>query len=417
MLTCFEAYQNALGIRCLGIFRPPYFHTLSAVESGHAAAAADAAITTSNLIAVGSFDSKIRLMTMFTWQVVMTLPLIHPRDMDVGFFDGGAHQQHAPVVTKVELSKTEQRDLIEVISLESLTQASASKGSHSTSTTGTNITPSMLSPYVTRMVKLLPKSSTVGAATAAVAETGSATSASGAASSKTAAGAAATKPSSSANNSNIIAVTSAVDGVALPAMGVHWIHWSASRELLAASDEAYARCIWIWRPLEGKLVDLLIQLDNVTSAAWRPWTLTSSTRSAGDADSVAVTTATATTSGGGGEGEEHPSSMTDLTTTRLHQSALAGGGNASTADAAAAAATPPAPQRWEADVLAFACHGQYVYLWSASGGIRKVEVVGSHEATRMRIRSVEWSADGASLLLRGKELFTTVRVSPAGDVL
>eukprot|EP01039_Chlorochromonas_danica_P013570 gene13570-15733_t len=30
--------------------------------------------------------------------------------------------------------------------------------------------------------------------------------------------------------------------------------------------------------------------------------------------------------------------MTDLTTTRLHQSALAGGGNASTADAAAAAA-------------------------------------------------------------------------------
>eukprot|EP01042_Synura_sphagnicola_P035802 gene35802-45829_t len=207
MLTCFEAYQNALGIRCLGIFRPPYFHTLSAVESGHAAA--DAAITTSNLIAVGSFDSKIRLMTMFTWQVVMTLPLIHPRDMDVGFFDGGAHQQHAPVVTKVELSKTEQRDLIEVISLESLTQASASKGSHSTSTTGTNITPSMLSPYVTRMVKLLPKSSTVGAATAAVAETGSATSASGAASSKTAAGAAATKPSSSANNSNTIAVTSA----------------------------------------------------------------------------------------------------------------------------------------------------------------------------------------------------------------
>lgn len=416
MLTCFEAYQNALGIRCLGIFRPPYFHTLSAVESGHvgaggpavaAAAAADAAITTSNLIAVGSFDSKIRLMTMFTWQVVMTLPLIHPRDMDVGFFDGGAHQ-HAPVVTKVELSKIEQRDLIEVISLESLTQASASKGSHSTSTTGTNVTPSMLSPYVTRMVKLLPKSSTVGAATATVAETVPATSASGA--SKTAAGAA-TKPSSSANNSNIIAVTSAVDGVALPAMGVHWIHWSASRELLAASDEAYARCIWIWRPLEGKLVDLLIQLDNVTSAAWRPWTSTSSKRSAGDAESVAVTTATSTTSGG----EEHPSSMTDLTTTRLHQSALAGGGNASTADAAAMPEAPP--QRWEEDVLAFTCHGQHVYLWSASGGIRKVEVVGSHEATRMRIRSVEWSTDGESLLLRGKELFTTVRVSPAGDVL
>lgn len=374
--------------------------------------AADAVVTTSNLIAVGSFDSKIRLMTMFTWQVVMTLPLIHPRDMDVGFFDSANH--NAPVVTKVELSKIEQRDLIEVISLESLTQASASKGSHSTSTTGTNITPSMLSPYVTRMVKLLPKSSTVGAATATVAETvPTASSAAGA--SKTAAGAAASKPSSSANN-NIIAVTSAVDGVALPAMGVHWIHWSASRELLAASDEAYARCIWIWRPLEGKLVDLLIQLDNVTSAAWRPWTLKSSKRS-GDAESVAVTTATSTTSGEPtGGGDEHPSSMTDLTTTRLHQSALHGGGNTSTSDAAAAAAAAT-PQRWEEDVLAFTCHGQHVYLWSPSGGIRKVEVVSSHEATRMRIRSVEWSADGETLLLRGKELFTTVRVSPAGDVL
>ena len=36
-------------------------------------------------IAIGSFDGKIRLLSMSTWELVFTLPLIHPQDMERGF--------------------------------------------------------------------------------------------------------------------------------------------------------------------------------------------------------------------------------------------------------------------------------------------------------------------------------------------
>lgn len=380
MMTCFEAYQNALGIRCLGIFRPPY---MAAQEN------VDNVISTSNLIAIGSFDSKIRLMTMFTWQVALTLPLIHPRDMGVGLIDA-----ENPVVTKVELSKVEQRDLLEVISLESLTQASVNAGSVERASTVTSSTPSAISPYVTRMVKLLPKSSTTGTNNTLIAESSSNNVTSG--SSATAAAKGTTKVAASMNNS--IAMTSAVDGVALPAMGVHWMTWSASRTFLAASDEAYARCIWIWRPLQGKLVDLLIQLDSVTFAAWRPYLsstrITSKSKLAGqDADSTSAGTHS---TGGGQQREEHPSSMTDISS-KLP--------------------APASDESWEEDILAFTCNGQHVYLWSPNFGVRKIEVVNAQDVGRMKVRGLEWSEDGEVLLLRGKELFTTVHVSPGGNIL
>jgi hypothetical protein len=60
------------------------------------------------------------------------------------------------------------------------------------------------------------------------------------------------------------AMTNTVDGVALSAVGVHWTTWSASRTCFDASDEAYARCIWIYKPLQSKFIDLLVQLDSVT---------------------------------------------------------------------------------------------------------------------------------------------------------
>lgn len=386
MMTCFEAYQNALGIRCLGIFRPPYSFSNTAWSSDPSmAVAADSVLTTSNLLAIGSFDSKIRLMTMFTWQVVLTLPLLHPRDLEVGLVD----PDH-PVITKVELSKLEQRDMIEVISMESLTQASINAGSvdRTAALSGSSVsTPTAISPYVTRMVKLLPKSSNPGANTALVVD--SSHTANGGNTSGKVAGKASTS-SNVKDNSNVITVTSAVDGVSLPAMGVHWLHWSATRTYLAASDEAYARCIWIWKPLDGKLIDLLIQLENVSSAAWRPFQSKANSlgRQPSDAESTVV--------------DEHPSSITDSKVPDIDKS------TASNSEA----------EKWEDDVLAFVCHGQHVYLWSPGAlGVRKIEVVNSQDAGRMKIRSVEWSQDGSALLLRGKDVFATVYVSPAGNIV
>lgn len=43
---------------------------------------------------MGSFDGKIRCLAMYSWQVVLTLPLVHPRDLEIGLAD-------ADLVTKV----------------------------------------------------------------------------------------------------------------------------------------------------------------------------------------------------------------------------------------------------------------------------------------------------------------------------
>lgn len=83
------------------------------------------------------------------------------------------------------------------------------------------------------------------------------------------------------------------------------------------------------------------------------------------------------------------------------------------------------------DILAYCCGGQFVYLWSptafsttsintnnastrGTGGhhiaqcMRRIEVVSTADLAKMKVRGVEWSADGTQLLCRGKDLFVTL---------
>jgi hypothetical protein len=39
---------------------------------------------------------------------------------------------------------------------------------------------------------------------------------------------------------------------------------------MAAREESYPRCLWIWHGLEARLCDLLVQLDSIVCARWRP---------------------------------------------------------------------------------------------------------------------------------------------------
>lgn len=59
-------------------------------------------------------------------------------------------------------------------------------------------------------------------------------------------------------------------GAGFPAVGVSWVGWSASGALLAARDEAHPRCMWVWSPLQAKLVALVVTLDAIVCARWRP---------------------------------------------------------------------------------------------------------------------------------------------------
>jgi hypothetical protein len=60
MSASFEAYQHALGIRSLSFYRPPT--SMSQTFSNDA-------FSSEQLMAVGSYDGKVRLLSMRSWQV------------------------------------------------------------------------------------------------------------------------------------------------------------------------------------------------------------------------------------------------------------------------------------------------------------------------------------------------------------
>jgi hypothetical protein len=56
----------------------------------------------------------------------------------------------------------------------------------------------------------------------------------------------------------------------LPQMGVSWIGWSPNGGMIAAREESQPRCLWIWESIREHLVALIVQLDPIYCAKWRP---------------------------------------------------------------------------------------------------------------------------------------------------
>lgn len=81
-LANFEAYQNALGIRCIGLCKP-FRSQVPSLPSSPASTTASS--DNSKFLALGAFDSKVRLVSAYSWQVAFVLPLTHPREMEAGF--------------------------------------------------------------------------------------------------------------------------------------------------------------------------------------------------------------------------------------------------------------------------------------------------------------------------------------------
>lgn len=311
-MIAYEAYQNALGIRSLAL---GHFSSFSVYHNITAANALTAQHATSSLIAIGSFDGSIRCITMFSWQVLLTLPLVHPRDMDIGLIEN-----LDTFVTKVELNRSESKDNINSAVEDARDEV-----------------------YTSKMVKVLPKSSS---------DPRSALN---------------TSTLSAGNTSNMSSMKG-IGEAGIPSVGVHWMAWSGSNRLLAASEESLSRCIWIWHPLKGVLIDLLVQLEPVSSAAWRP-----------------MITRVASEEGKAGELSED--NVEEATNTEQGEGA---------------------------DVLAFCCTSPYLYLYQPSKGVKRVEIgganMGSTAAVAFRCVQVEWTKDGQKLLLRGRENFAVVDV-------
>ena len=85
VVSSFEAYQNALGIKQMSI------HASVPINSSGA--------TSKSSIAIGSYDAVVRLLSPISFKCAFELPLIHPRDYNAGLID-----QTAGILTTVEVN-------------------------------------------------------------------------------------------------------------------------------------------------------------------------------------------------------------------------------------------------------------------------------------------------------------------------
>ena len=94
VLSQYEAYQNALGIRSLAFHRPPV-----ALDAAGDVDVSGSTCFSSPLLAIGSYDGSVRLLSTHSWSVAFVFPATHPGDMMPALANG--------VATTVEVMETD----------------------------------------------------------------------------------------------------------------------------------------------------------------------------------------------------------------------------------------------------------------------------------------------------------------------
>lgn len=51
-------------------------------------------------------------------------------------------------------------------------------------------------------------------------------------------------------------------------MGVSWVSFSSDNQVLAAREDRYPRCLWLWQPHKAQLISILVMMENVSCAQW-----------------------------------------------------------------------------------------------------------------------------------------------------
>ena len=343
----FEAYKHALGIRSCVFHRvpppvpqpqslqfypseqrrcPSVYQTMAtssaqqAAELRHKSAAlppdrfertlSAQFVHAGPLLAVGSFDGRVRLLSRASWKCAYVLPLVHPSLMEPGLSGGTVctmeltasqakaanHTTEEP--TEEDSAADEQAELRERQLIFSMTASKGSKAAKAAMK-------SRGACYVKSDAKELPQRT----------------------------------------------VNKFKTGSSPPSRGVVWTGWSADGSLLAARDAMQPQCLWIWDSLQAQLVSLLVQLDSITCARWRP--LVTYESKAGD--------------------------------------------------------TSPAVDA--ISVLAFCCGAPRVYFWSPESGPTWADLpLNPDTGSSIVANSVQWSADGSRLLVQGSEGLCTAAV-------
>ncbi len=353
VISKYEAYKHALGIRSCVFHRipnnnaqtteyinfqgkqkvPTHYHTMACanhtlsilqrnaedkLKKALPAASFERSLSTdpcvpTSLIAVGSFDGRIRLFSTTSWKCAHVLPLVHPSLMEPGLASS--------TVCTVELTEAQsnannnnvtatnnnndgtdnemQQDLVALQERTLIFNMTATKGAKaakmSMKTRG--------ACYVKRDIKELPQRS---------------------------------------ERKEFLHTTKIP-----PTRGVLWNGWSADGLLLAARDAAQPQCLWIWDAFQAQLLALLVQLDSVTCARWRPL--------------VAY---------------KYETTVYD-----------------------------------KMNVLAYCCGTSRIYFWSADAGPTWCDLPHNPETgVAIVVNSIQWSSDGNKLLCQGTEALCVANV-------
>ena len=476
-MACYEAYQNALGIRSIA-FPPRFAFTSSSAVP--VAAVAPAA----SFLALGSFDGKVRLLSMYSWQLAFALPLVHPKELDAGF------SAYRSLLLTVEVAASHSAGVVNSHLKFASAQGGASRAAldaqddeleeeeegvgageqeNEEGNTVDNASSNALRKEKTfRQIQLgssqqLLQCSVLRAKTRYISSThqDNGTAAAELAQlhldrSKATANAVinrgadddklgsyftlrATKslpkahlhqPDLKKNTAMKRTTATTIGGMGgmgaagaggLPTMGVSWIGWSsgtsnnsgaganagagAVEALLACRDEGHPRCLWIWKPLKAELLAVLVQLDAITSAQWRP-----------SPQPTVSSISTASTIGELNTSSVIPPSPPPSPTKYMPITAAGAG--------AVLGKQQEGQQQEEADVLAYCTGTGRVYFWSPSIGASYADLSAvrdrhgnSVKDLSFAIMSLRWSEDGMSLILKGKEAHCICSVSYKALVL
>jgi len=241
VLANYEAYSSALGIRTLSFYRPPISGATFGITS-----------PATQLMAVGSYDGKIRLMSMTSWSPALLLPLAHPREMDAGvmsttgeivYYPNSTPHSFPHVFFPPNPNSSQFKDVanfsctVEICdnpTPAALPQSKAKQQAPIYTSTyfvskGLKTLPRVIPEIRYIRKEILPNKIT--------------------------------RSRSIAPCSQFVKYRTYIcnrDPKFLPQMGNNWMGWSADGSLIAAREESYPRCIWIWDSLSAKLVALLV---------------------------------------------------------------------------------------------------------------------------------------------------------------
>ena len=248
LVASIEPYSNALGVRVASLHRAPLL--LGGMSVGAESGFQYPLPPLQQLAAFGAYDGVVRLVSMASWKIAHVLPLVAPCDLPPGMAPATVVPSAAGATAAAAGAAGAGSDGNEAgevgilpCQVEVAVGADGRKGASSAVTDRTVLgsVPSSSgrfskgvggqSGFVARELKTLPKRPTPAHSSAA-----------GAKDSKGGA----------------------------PSRGVCWMGWSGDGTLVAAREDSQPQCVWVWHALEARLSALMVNIDAITCARWRP---------------------------------------------------------------------------------------------------------------------------------------------------